>query len=120
MQLLGIIGVDFDIIAQLSLTSLNHQILEKKWEYNGIVHQLFVGIEKVYDLVRREILYNIFIYSCIPMKLVRVIEICSIEIYINVSKNLLDAFPVQNGLNKEDALLPLLLSFAVEYAIRKD
>jgi hypothetical protein len=33
------------------------QILEKKWEYNGRVHQLFTGFKKAYDSVRREVLY---------------------------------------------------------------
>jgi hypothetical protein len=37
------------------------QILEKKWEYNGAVHQLFVEFKKAYDSVRREVLYNILI-----------------------------------------------------------
>jgi hypothetical protein len=32
------------------------QILEKKWEYNETVHQLFVDFKKTYDSVRREIL----------------------------------------------------------------
>jgi hypothetical protein len=31
-----------------------------------------------------------------------------------------DNFPVQNGLKEGDALLQLLFSFALEYAIRKD
>jgi hypothetical protein len=30
------------------------QILEKKWEYNGTVHQLFIDFKKAYDLIRRE------------------------------------------------------------------
>jgi hypothetical protein len=29
------------------------QILEKKWEYNGTVHQLFIDFKKAYDSVRR-------------------------------------------------------------------
>jgi hypothetical protein len=32
------------------------QILEKKWEYNGTVHQLFMDFRKAYDSVRREVL----------------------------------------------------------------
>jgi hypothetical protein len=36
-----------------------HQVLEKKWEYNETVHQLFVDIKKAYDSVRKEVLYNI-------------------------------------------------------------
>ena len=33
------------------------QILEKKWEYNEAVHQLFIDFEKAYDSVRRAVLY---------------------------------------------------------------
>jgi hypothetical protein len=37
------------------------QILEKKWQYKGIVHHLFIDFKKAYDTVRREVLYNILI-----------------------------------------------------------
>jgi hypothetical protein len=47
------------------------QILEKKWEYNGMVHQLFVDIKKACDSVKREVLYNILLEFGIPKKLVR-------------------------------------------------
>jgi len=30
-----------------------------------------------------------------------------------------DIFPIKNGLKQRDALLPLLLNFALEYAIRR-
>jgi hypothetical protein len=49
------------------------QILEKKWEYNGTVHQLFVDFKKAYESVMREALYNIFIEFGIPRKLVGLI-----------------------------------------------
>jgi hypothetical protein len=42
------------------------QTLEKKWEYNGTVHQLFIDFKKAYDSVRREVLYNILIESGLP------------------------------------------------------
>ena len=47
------------------------QILEKKWEYNEAVHQLFIDFEKAYDSVRLEILYNILIEFGIRRKLVK-------------------------------------------------
>jgi hypothetical protein len=47
------------------------QILEKKWEYNETVHQLFIDFKKAYDSVRKEVLYNILIEFGVPMKLVR-------------------------------------------------
>jgi hypothetical protein len=37
------------------------QILEKKWEYNGMVQHLFIGFKKAYDSVSREVLYNILL-----------------------------------------------------------
>jgi len=49
-------------------------ILEKKWEYNEEVHQLFIDFKKAYDLVRREVLYKILIEFGIPRKLVRLIK----------------------------------------------
>jgi hypothetical protein len=50
------------------------QVFEKKWECNEAVHQLFIDFKKAYDLVRREVLYNIRIEFGIPMKLVRLIK----------------------------------------------
>jgi hypothetical protein len=44
-------------------------VLEKKWEYNGTVHQLFINFKKAYDSVRGVILYNILIEFGIPRKL---------------------------------------------------
>jgi hypothetical protein len=38
---------------------------------------------------------------------------------VRIGKHLPDNFPIQNSLKKGDALSPLLLIFAVEYAIRK-
>jgi hypothetical protein len=52
------------------------QILEKKWEYNEAVHQLFIDLRKAYDSVRREVLHNILIEFGIPMLLVGLIETC--------------------------------------------
>jgi hypothetical protein len=55
----------------------------------------------------------------IPMKLVRLIKMCLNETYskICICKHFSDSFPIQNGLKQGDALSPLLLNFALEYAI---
>jgi len=55
------------------------QILEKKWEYNEAVHQLFIDFKKAYDSVRREVFYNILIEFGVPKKLVSLIKMCLIE-----------------------------------------
>jgi hypothetical protein len=60
------------------------QILEKKWEYNGTVHQLVIDFKKAYDSVRREVLYNILIEFGIPRKLIGLIKTCLNETYSTV------------------------------------
>jgi hypothetical protein len=44
------------------------QILEKKWEYNSTIHQLYIDFKKDYNSLRREVLYNILIEFGIPRK----------------------------------------------------
>ncbi|KAJ4451994.1 hypothetical protein ANN_03478 [Periplaneta americana] len=60
------------------------KILEKKWEYKGTVHQLFIDFKKAYDSVKREVLYDILIELGIPKKLVRLIKMCLSETYSRV------------------------------------
>jgi hypothetical protein len=38
-----------------------HQTLEKKWEYNETLRQVFIDLKEAYDLVRKEVLYSIFV-----------------------------------------------------------
>ncbi|KAJ4443767.1 hypothetical protein ANN_05545 [Periplaneta americana] len=101
--------------------AMNLRIMEKKWEYKGKVHQLFIDFKKAYDSVKREVLYDILIEFGIPKKLVRLIKMCLSETYsrVRIGQFLSDAFPIHCGLKQGDALSPLLFNFALEYAIRK-
>jgi len=85
------------------------------------VNQLFIDFKKVYDLIRREVLYNFLIEFFIPMKMVRLIKLCLSEkcSRVWVVRNLSDVFPVRNGLKQEGALSLLFFNFALEYAIRR-
>jgi hypothetical protein len=89
--------------------------------YNEAVHQLFTDFKKSYDSVRWEVLYNILIEFCIPIKLVRLTKMCLNETCsrVRVGKHLSGIFPIRNGLKRKDALSSLLFSFALEYAIRR-
>jgi hypothetical protein len=107
--------VDFEVSDEI------RHILDKEWEYNETVHHLFTDFMKVYDSVRRVVLYNILIQFGITIKQFRLIETCLNKIYskAHIGKHLSDMFPIQHGLKQGDALSPLLFNFALEYAIRK-
>jgi len=96
-------------------------MLEKKWEYNEEVHQLFIDFKKAYDSVRRELLCKILLDFGIPKKLVRLIKMSLTETYsrVQVGENVSDRFPTRNGLKQGDALSPLFFNFALEYTIRR-
>jgi hypothetical protein len=120
MKLLVITNVNFDVTDQHQIFYI-WQILEKKWEYNGTIHQLFIVFKKAYNSVRREVLYNVLTESGIPRKLVVLIKMCLNETYstVGVGKYQSGKFPIQNVLKQGDALSPFLFSFALEYAIRR-
>ena len=60
------------------------QKLEKIYEYDEGVNQLFVDFKKSYDSVRREVLHNILMECCIPMKMLTLIKMCLNETYSRV------------------------------------
>jgi len=98
------------------------QILEKKWEYNEGVHQLFIDFKRAYDSVRTEVLYKILIEFGISRKLVRLIKMSLNETYsrVRVGKNVSDRFLIRNGLKQGDALSLMLFNFALECSIMRD
>ena len=112
--------MDIDAIAQDHIFCIL-QILEKNWEYNEAMHQLFKDFKKAYDSVSREVLYHILIEFCIPMKLVRLIKMCLNETSSSVwlGKYLSDLFQAKNGFKQVVVLLPMLFNFASEYVIRR-
>jgi hypothetical protein len=91
------------------------QILAKELEQSETVHHLLTGFKKAYGSVRREILYNTLIKFGIPMKLVRLINMCLNETCgrVRVGKHLSDMFPITNGLKQQDALSPLTVNYAL-------
>jgi hypothetical protein len=50
-------------------------------EHSETVHHVFLDLKKVYDSVRTEVLYNIFIEFGVPIELVRLIKMCLNEAY---------------------------------------
>ena len=80
-----------------------------------------IDFKTAYNSVKREVLYNILTEFGIPKKLVILIKMFLGETYsrVGVGRFLSDASPIHCGLKQGDALLPLLLNFALEYAVRR-
>jgi hypothetical protein len=77
----GVTNVDFDGINKPDQIFYILQILEKKWEHNNRVYQVFIDFKKACDSLRREALYNILFEFKIPRKLVGLIKMCLNETY---------------------------------------
>ena len=80
------------------------------------------SLQATYNSFRREVLCNILIEFCIPMKMVWLIKMClnASNSRVRVDKYLSVIFRIKNGLKQGDALSPILLNFALETSIRKD
>jgi hypothetical protein len=75
----------------------------------GLCISYFVDFKKAYNLVKREVLYNILLEFGTPKKLVRLIKMYLNETHrkIHVGKLLSDTFPIQNGLKQGNALFAI-------------
>jgi hypothetical protein len=96
------------------------QILEKKWEFCGVVHQLFIDFKKAYDSIIRCKLYQILVSLGVPKKLVKLVQVClnGHRGRVRVGGDLSDPFDILNGLKQGDALSSVLFNLALEYVVR--
>ena len=88
------------------------QILEKKWEYNGTVHQLYLDFKKAYDSVKREKLYSILLEFGIPKKL-RLIRMClnGTKSRVRGGRQFSDTFEIHNGLKQRRCTVSSTVQF---------
>jgi hypothetical protein len=84
---------------------LSNTILDKKLEYNGAVHNIFIDFKKSHNSGWRKVLYNILTEYGIPVKLVS-LKKCVNKTYsrVWVGKHLFDTYPITKGLKQGDAV----------------
>lgn len=96
------------------------QLLEKGWEYNRPIHNLFIDFRQAYDCVERSQVWNAMAEFSIPKKLIRMTKVCMEggTSKVRVNNKLSNSFEINNGLKQGDALSPLLFNLVLEKAIR--
>ena len=96
-------------------------LLEKAWENNVEIHQIFVHFQKAYDSIRRDKLYAIMAHFGIPDKLIRLTKstIENSSYHVKIGTIMTDGFKVRTGLKQGDGLAPNLFNITLEYVIRQ-
>jgi hypothetical protein len=106
MKLLGITSVDCDVIGKQLRIFYIHLLLEKEWECNGTVRQLFIDFKKACGSFMREVLYSIVNEFGMPRKLVGLIKMCLNETHsrVHIGKNRISQVSYSECLEQGDAL----------------
>jgi len=96
------------------------QIMEKAWEFNISIHQLFVDFKQAYDSIDRKALFEILEEFGIPAKLIRLIKatLTDTKCKILIQNLISDSFSIETGLRQGDGLSTILFNFALEKVIR--
>ncbi|KAG8223826.1 hypothetical protein J437_LFUL003714 [Ladona fulva] len=97
------------------------QIMEKRYEYNVNVHQLFVDFRQAYDSVKRNKLYQTMVDMEFPTKLIGLIQITlrNTRGKVKIEGNLTRKFEINQGLRQGDVLSTMLFNVVLERVMRK-
>ena len=96
------------------------QIMEKAWEHNISIHQLFVDFKQAYDSIIRNVLFGIMEEFGIPSKLIRLTKatLTATKCKILIQGTLSDPFDIDTGLKQGDRLSTILFNLALEKVVR--
>ena len=78
------------------------QILEKHWEFNTDIYQLYIDFRQAYDSIHRPSMWAILKEFGIPKKLISLIKACynNNKSCVKVGKNKTYCFDVESGLKQ--------------------
>ena len=97
------------------------QLLEKSWEFNKDVHQLFIDFKQAYDTIIRENIWIAMESMGIPKKLISLTKLCvnNTELCVKIGNQISNKFTVKSGLKQGDGLSPLLFNIVLDMVIKK-
>ena len=96
-------------------------IMEKCYEYNITVHQLYVDFKAAYDCVERHPLYEAMHELGIPRKLISLVKMTLRETKskVRTKGQISDVFSIHKGLRQGDSLSCTLFNLVLENIMRK-
>jgi hypothetical protein len=96
------------------------QIIEKTYEFNADIHQLFIDYKQAYDSINRQQMYKIMKEFGIPEKLINLVKMTLRRTLnkVQISGKLSDSFETTRSLRQGDTLSIFLFSIMLEKVIR--
>jgi len=95
--------------------------MEKHYEYAKDLHMVFVDYKQAYDSVNREKLWEALKTFGIPLKIIKMVQLCNSETYskVKLGNEVSMAFEIKSGLRQGDAMSPILFNMALESVVRE-
>lgn len=96
------------------------QIMEKAWEFNISIHQLFVDFKQAYDSLERQPLFEIMNEFGIPRKLINLTKatLTDTKCKIMIRSTQSEPFIIDTGVRQGDKLSTLLFNLSLEKVAR--
>jgi hypothetical protein len=103
---------DLNCICSLWFIYSVKNLLEKAWEHNVEIYQIFVDFQKAHDSIRRHKHYAIMTHFGIPDKLIRLTKVTmeNSTYHVKIGTMMTDGFKVGTGLKQGDGLTPNLFN----------
>ena len=94
--------------------------MEKYYEYNKDLYQIFIDFQQAYDSIHRPSLWNILREFNIPEKLISLIKACYVnsKCVVKVGGKETEEFDVLSGLRQGCILSPVLFNLVMEKIVR--
>lgn len=97
------------------------QILEKHWEFDKDLHQLFIDFQQAYDSVIRDHVWTAMAECGIPKKIIKITKVCveGSRCCVKIGNKMSETFMVDSGLRQGDSLSPILFNIVLDAAIKR-
>ena len=96
-------------------------ILEKFYEYNLPLHQLYIDFKQAFDTIDRSYIIKSMVEFGIPNKLINLTKMTLAQTMnkVKVQNKLSESFVTVNGIRQGDSLSTLLFNIGLEHIMRK-